>query len=382
MEIRAALRRAGERDERCVLATLVRTRGSTYRKVGARMLIGPRGETTGLLSGGCLEATIAERGLAAMARERVELMQLDMSAPGDGIWGHGVGCPGGLEILLEPLPQGLTPVAADALLGWNDGETSVVVATIIGASAADGDALGHRHWYADDPAAVPFARLSHGPRASLWPTLTTLAAAARAAGASQVHDGLGPHGSLSVLFEIVPPRLGLTVFGAGPDAVPVVRLANELGWRARVVDHRPKFVEGFAALDLADVVHAAPEQAAKHAFLGPTAAAVIMTHNYGVDLRLLETLLPAPLAYLGLLGARRRRDQLLVDLASGEHGPQYAPTPEDRARFFAPVGLRLGGDTPEAIALCICAEIQARLGRIEIRHLREDPDPASDAPRR
>jgi xanthine/CO dehydrogenase XdhC/CoxF family maturation factor len=138
-----------------------------------------------------------------------------------------------------------------------------------------------------------------------------------------------------------------------------------------VIDHRPKFVEGFAALGLSEVVLATPDTATAHMFKGPAAAAVLMTHSYVIDLRLLERLIPAPLAYLGLLGARQRRDQLLDDLANGTHGPQHVLTSEERSRFFAPVGLRLGGDTPESIALSICAEIQAQLSQASSGHLRD-----------
>ena len=166
-----------------------------------------------------------------------------------------------------------------------------------------------------------------------------------------------------------PPRL--LVFGAGDDAQPLVRLANEIGWRVTVSDPRPRFAtpERFPS---ADSVLAAPAgEVVGRAAPGQGALAVVMTHHYVHDVPVLRDLLGLPLAYLGLLGPKQRAERILADLEAGG----LSVTPEMRARLHAPVGLDLGGETPEQVALSIVAEIQAELAGRDGRPLKARKQP-------
>jgi xanthine/CO dehydrogenase XdhC/CoxF family maturation factor len=157
------------------------------------------------------------------------------------------------------------------------------------------------------------------------------------------------------------------IFGAGDDAQPLVRFAKELGWQVTITDPRPAFVtpERFPGADT--VVVARPDEAPARLALGADTLAVIMTHHYHHDLPLLRALLPRPLAYLGLLGPKKRADKILSDLAADG----FALTPAMRARLHAPVGLDLGADNPEEVALAILAEMKASLAGRDGRPLRE-----------
>lgn len=128
--------------------------------------------------------------------------------------------------------------------------------------------------------------------------------------------------------EIIPVRR-LIVFGAGPDNVPLRRYGDTLGW---------EMIEAEQASEL-------PREADEWT------AAIIKSHNYGRDFAALRTLLPLPLTYLGIMGPRRRRDQLLNDVLGG--GQSIG------AELFAPAGIDLGAETPEEIALAIVAEVQS-----------------------
>jgi xanthine/CO dehydrogenase XdhC/CoxF family maturation factor len=162
---------------------------------------------------------------------------------------------------------------------------------------------------------------------------------------------------VEVFLELLRPPIPLVIFGGGPDAVPLVRLAGELGWHVTVVDGRPASASR-AWFPRADaVIFCHPEQVGEQVRLDGDTVAVVMTHNYLTDLRLLELLLPSPVRYLGLLGPKSRSERLLLDLSQAG----IRTTEAQRRRLYAPVGLDLGAETSEEIALAILAEIKAVL---------------------
>jgi xanthine/CO dehydrogenase XdhC/CoxF family maturation factor len=142
------------------------------------------------------------------------------------------------------------------------------------------------------------------------------------------------------LIEIIRPQRAIAVFGNGPDVAPVIRCAQQLGWRADVVTKREP-------VDVSEYD-----------------AAVVMTHNFPRDVEILRTLLASRLVYIGLLGPRTRGDELLAEVHATRD-----------SRIFSPVGLDLGAETPEEIALSIVAEIQAVLNARSARALRELDEP-------
>jgi xanthine/CO dehydrogenase XdhC/CoxF family maturation factor len=166
-----------------------------------------------------------------------------------------------------------------------------------------------------------------------------------------------PGGEAEAFIEYVPLPLPLFVFGAGPDAAPLVRMAKELGWHVTVVDSRGAYLtrESFPSAD--ELVLARPEETAGAPALPRGAAAVIMTHNFENDVALVRSLLASAATYVGLLGPRAKAELLLGRLA--EEG--ILPAEDDIARFHSPVGLDIGGETPEEIAVAIVAEILSTL---------------------
>jgi xanthine/CO dehydrogenase XdhC/CoxF family maturation factor len=191
---------------------------------------------------------------------------------------------------------------------------------------------------------------------------------------SKVKAYLLPTGKAEVFIEVIQPPVPLMIFGAGHDAVPLVRLAQELGWYVTVVDSRQ--ADGtrsrFSSAD--EVVLSRPEGIGEQVQLDNRTVAVVMTHNYLHDLELLKILLPSPVRYLGILGPKSRTEKLLQDLQ--EQG--ITPTENQLQRFYSPVGLNIGADTPEEIALSIVAEIQAVLTNHSGGSLRNKLGPIHD----
>jgi xanthine/CO dehydrogenase XdhC/CoxF family maturation factor len=328
-----------------VWAVVIRTAGPTYAKAGAQLLIAPDGRYAGLLSGGCLEGDLAEHARDVLGSGLAKLVSYDMRTPDDLLFGLGSGCEGAMDILLVRLDaardwQPLSRLAA----AWR-GRRSEEALLVINA--------GNGVWPAGTDLYSRDSGISGGALAGVD------AATARAAAQASLPEhstgllpGVLPGIDVLRLSQAPPPQI--LVLGAGPDAQPVVALAAQLGWSVTVVDHRSHYarIENFPAAS--QVLDGGP--AAADAMLGDAArfaAAVVMSHHLNSDLAYLGILAHSGVPYIGLLGPAVRRERLLFQL--GAEADRLA------GRLRAPVGLDLGADTPESIALAIVAEIHAVL---------------------
>lgn len=311
-----------------VLATLATVEGSSYRRPGARLLVMSDGTRLGSISGGCLEEDVLARARHVATTRQAETIVYDTTSENDLVWGVGLGCHGVVRIVLEIL----TPRPA-----W-----AAVLAENFAARRPTPLAVVHR---ADDPV-----------------RLGTRLASDLAATSARNHG---------VFHELVAPPTALFIFGAGDDAQPLARFASELGWHVTIADPRTAFATA-ARFPTADTLVVSPAaDLADRAAPDAGALAVVMTHHYVHDLPLVRALLPRPLAYLGLLGPKTRSERILADIAAAG----LVVTPEMRARLRAPVGLDLGADGPEPVALAILAEMQAALSGRDGRPLRERSRP-------
>lgn len=320
-----------------VLATIVNTIGSTYRKPGAQMLIAGDGRSAGLLSGGCLESDLFERARSVLNTGRAALVDYDSRGSDDPIWGLGLGCEGAMRILLTRLAaeNDYQPYAFGARCRSTDrpGAYALVVE-----SRAESYVLGKS--YTSD-------ETMHLPR-EVRAALERLAASVAA---GKVEHSTVDTDDASFLVAQVAMPTRLLVLGAGPDALPLVEIAGLLDWHVSVLDHR--------------AAYAIPQRfpRAKRVEVRPTAeldevlrldrfdAAVVMSHHLPSDARYLRALAQSDVPYVGLLGPALRRKRLMHEL-----GPDASAL---EGRLHGPIGLDIGANTPESIALSIVAEIQA-----------------------
>lgn len=339
-------------DEPTVLATVVRTSGSTYRRPGARMLFTENGRTTGSVSGGCLEHDVFRQAQRVFQSRQPRLVTYDSTSEDDAVWEFGLGCNGVVDILIEYLPAGGSVTQMDFLAACVTQRRDCVLATVFavegGVAARVGDRLQLRR---DLPVHgnVADAELCDAILGDAWRVLEN--------GKSRAQTYRTAKGRAEVYVESVRPPTPLVIFGGGHDAVPLARLAKELGWYVVVVDGRPGYATKgkFSAAD--KLIVARPDAIADRVPLDDRTVAVIMNHNYADDLAVLRSLLPAPLKYIGVLGPKRRTEKLLDDLRG-----EGATVPAERlACLYGPVGLDIGADTPEEIGFAIIAEIKAVL---------------------
>jgi len=318
-----------------VLASIVHVEGSTYRRAGARLLVTPDDQMIGLISGGCLEGDLLERAQAVRATRTSERVRYDATGDDDLVWGLGLGCAGVVDVWLERV-DARTPGPLLWLEEWLRTRTTAALST-----ATEGPRAGQRAALVSGSAVV--GSLSGSA------VEAELRAALESGRSRTTRDG---DEQRSV--EVFRPPLRIAVFGAGPDAAPLVRFGTALGWDLLLVDHRAALAvpENFPG---AEVQCVPVEDAVEAARVDGGTYCIVMSHHYLNDRTLVRGLLSTASPYLALLGPKQRGDDLLADLAADGK----TITDEDHARIFAPAGLDLGADSPETIALSITAEIQA-----------------------
>ncbi len=330
-----AARQAWSQGRRVALATVVRVYGSAYRREGAKMLAHEDGSTTCMISGGCLEPEVVEVARGVLTSGSPRLVRYDLDE--DVMWGLGLGCGGSVEVYIEPLEEG--SLLARWLELQAEGESAVLVTAIEGGA-------GRLLLREDGP-----------PEGELSPEGLTQAALEAAAG---LLDESSPRARLQtvdgarVFLDVSVPPPELVVFGAGHDAIPLVAQALGLGMRVTVVDPRPAYAtaERFPG---ARIVLAHPQDLPERVRLTRHSYVVIMNHHLQRDQACLAYVLDSPAPYIGVLGPRSRFERLLEGLA--REGRQI--TPEALARVRSPVGLDIGAEAPEEVAVSILAEVLA-----------------------
>ncbi len=335
---------------KAILATIVKVKGSTYRRPGARMLIREDGISIGALSSGCLEADVIERAKKAMESHDGLCVTYDMTSPDEDMWGLNQGCSGVVQILLEPLPFNARSLHLKFIAACLSDNKSGVIASVFRVDGEFRARVGSHLFVSED------GRIEEDIKnPALCAALTEDCLSVLRSKTSSVREHRFTEGIVESFVEFIRPPLPFIIFGAGADAIPLARFADELGWNVTVVDHRPAFLtsDRFPTADI--LLSARPEEIADKLPIRAHSAAVIVTHNFSHDLQLLRTLLPSPALYVGLLGPSKRAEMLLDKLR--ESG--FTPTSIQLGRFHSPIGLNIGAESPEEIALSILAEIQA-----------------------
>lgn len=311
-----------------VLATIIDTRGATYQKMGAMMLITEQGECFGLLSGGCLEADISLHAKQVLLSEKSKIIRYDLSSDADLLWGLGLGCDGAIDILLQPLLIKNNHLGFYQLLcDINAQKTGYFVQNI------------------------PLEILKQLDLSIEFEPFGEFISS-KCINYSMIKDkAIALQQNSSFIVTPIKPPINLLICGAGPDVVPVAAFAWQMGWQVTLWDHRKMHLQepSFSKYQRQCI-------RAEYSLLEDYSAfdaAIVMTHNLAMDSDYLSKLLTTSekkLSYIGLLGPQSRRDKLLQESGVDSHQVQ--------SRVYAPVGLNLGGRGAEAIALSIISEIQ------------------------
>ncbi len=346
-DILARVARLAEAGGRAAVATVVRIEGSAYRRPGAKFLVEEDGETTGSVSGGCLEADVRQVAVAVIREGVPRLLHYDTGDDDRTLWGLGLGCNGSVDIFVQSATSEtateVTRLVGDLLRG----EAAFAVSTVVKGATGLGRALvlgaqGVLGGSTGDP--------------QVDREVARSAADLLAKGESRLHEV----GSLQVFTEVRTPPPYLIICGAGDDSIPLVAYASDSGFRVTVVDHRQAYLSGQRFPGATRLLPVRPEEGSSALPLSPRTYVVVKTHSFAHDRAWVRRLLATEVPYIGLLGPRARTEEILRQI--GAVGTD---------RVFGPVGLDLGAEGPEQIAVSIVAQLLAVRSAREPWHLRE-----------
>ncbi|MCO7225816.1 XdhC family protein [Pleionea sp. CnH1-48] len=328
-----------------VLATLLHKKGSTYRREGARMIIRRDGKISGLISGGCFEADLQLHARQVLESGDPLVIEYDLMNDDDLIWGMGAGCNGAILVLLQPMQsaQDYQPYC-DLYQQLASGRSVWCLKRL---DTTDDHHLEVSTQVFEDWAqlevSVPREVLQKLPKESYKPAYQS-------------------HQSCHYYIERLQPATHLLIAGAGPDVMHLVQLALPLGWRITIMDHRPAFLDAYKALPV-ECIKTRPGAAKALLQDSHIDLAMVMSHHLETDEQYLKLLQALPITYIGLLGPAGRRNQMLkqLDLSLADFA----------GRLFSPVGIDMGAESPEEIALSIICEMKIVLAGTSGQSLRE-----------
>jgi xanthine/CO dehydrogenase XdhC/CoxF family maturation factor len=350
--ITQALRRLRAEQIRYLVATVMQVSGSSYRRPGARMLIGEDGSVTGGISAGCLEAALIRTAWWRTRDHEAVLVKYDSTSDDDELgWGSGFGCNGVVEALVER-EHAARDAALDFITSTVAGEQLGCLMTVFRSSVASVP-VGSRVAITASGGVAHYGRAEWGD--FIASEELSVARKTMKTGRARTLILASSAGKIDVLVEPVVPPPRLFICGEGPDAVPLARFARDLGWSVVIWASEPRWLsrERFHGLGELSTGNAHDLKKAVDASVRP--AAVILSHHYERDRALLEGLLGSKTSYIGILGPRARALRLLADV--GENTLSMDLT----RRIHAPIGLDIGAETPQEIGLAVMAEIQAVL---------------------
>jgi len=350
--------------EQVALATVVRVEESAYRRIGARLLVSTSGFWTGGISGGCLEGDALKRAQIAIARDESSVVIYDTLDDDAHQIGIGLGCNGRIDVLFTPVRMNDASNPVELLKQVRNRRAPTVLYQIISVPRGDKHPLGQLAMENDadafaDSIGFDISTLEYWTneckesRKSLVRTITT-----------------GTQDQYDLLLEFVRPRIKLVCIGDNYDVNAFVSIGHELNWEVHVAGKARKLSK--YAYEFADKIH--DYETIKQLPLDDYSAVILMSHDYKIDLTLLKHFIGKPFPYLGLLGPKKRMLKMQDELEKSQP-PVHL---EHLANLHAPVGLDIGAESPEEIALSIAGEIIAVMRDRQGTFLKDRPGPIHD----
>lgn len=328
---------------KAALATVVWVEGSSYRRPGARMLITDDGRWEGAISGGCLEGDALRKARQVMLDGQSIVVTYDTMDDGANSFGIGLGCNGIIDVLIEPIDPDSAQNPVTLLKEFTQKRDVRALATVLKSNDFTGLIPGNR-FILTEQSAESIPGWLHKDMSDVFGTGKPL---------TRTYPVLS--GSVEVFIERIDPGIELIIFGAGYDVVPVAKLARDLGWQVTVTDDCIAHLSPKRFPVATCVLYADRQAVIDQLTITNRTAAVLMSHNFNYDRAVLEKLLTTDVPYIGMLGPRKRFDKMQEEF--DKDGLHFSKASLNRVH--APIGLDLGAETPDEIALSIMAEIKA-----------------------
>ena len=331
--------------KKTALATVVKVEGSSYRQPGARMLVTEDGLLTGAISGGCLEGDALRKALLSIHQQQNKLITYNTSNEDDSEVGLQLGCNGIVHILFEYIDDAVENNPIQLLQQLEFERKDAVVATVFSLkrqAAQQGTLL----FYRENETPIYANNTALNILEDVKQALKIKATVVR-----QLHD----EQENEVLADYINPPVSLVIVGAGNDVQPLVKMTSLLGWEITIGEGRATHATKKRFPEAKNVFVVKPEKLLENISIDAQTYFVLITHNYKYDLAVLKLLVQTNCNYIGILGPKTKLNRMLDDL--NNEGVQL--TEEKLTTIYGPVGLDLGAETAEEIALSIVAEIKA-----------------------
>jgi len=345
-DILKAYKEAAYSGKEAALATVVHVEGSSYRRAGARMLVTDDGQLTGAISGGCLEGDALRKALLAMAQGDNKLVTYDTTDEDDAKFGVQLGCNGIVHILFEPIKRQQEINAIYLLEQLMATRKNAVLVTLFSLkhSLQPGTSLLYRNDSTDSSLPSELNELVTADVQNTFESQTSV-----------VKKYELENSELNAFIEFVPPSIAVVIAGGGNDVQPLSELTSILGWHTTVIDGRATHATAYRFASANRVMVLKPVDVLKQVQIDARTLFLLMTHNYNYDLALLKEILLHDCKYIGILGPKKKMDRMIADL--GEEG--IVLNEEQLKNIYSPVGLDIGAETAEEIAVSIVAEIKS-----------------------
>ncbi|WP_416867148.1 MAG: XdhC family protein [Imperialibacter sp.] len=365
-----AYRKVNFSTQKAALATVMRVHGSSYRRPGARMLMTDDGRWTGAISGGCLEGDALRKARQAILNNRPSLVTYDtMDDNSATSLGVGLGCNGIIDVLIEPINELDIFNSIHLLEKFVEKGELAVMATVFDSSIAENPYQGQR--FLLNGLGEKYSTIGH---ANLEALIAADAQKAFVANRPAICQYTVDDAMVEVLVETLHPGIQLVIFGGGFDAAPVTSMAKNLGWAVTVTDDCIAHLGAKRFPDAENVTLCQRDHVSTDIVFKRFSAAILMSHNYKYDYAVLKELIKNPPAYLGIMGPKKRFDKMVDQLK--EEG--IYPGDAWAATVHSPIGLDLGAETPDEIALSVIAEIQAFFNNSKGGYLKHLDGPIHD----
>jgi xanthine/CO dehydrogenase XdhC/CoxF family maturation factor len=331
-------------NKKLALATVVRIEGSSFRRIGARMLIYEDGMWTGGISGGCLEGDILKKAKKVMIKKSNTIITYDTRDGDPYQIGIGLGCRGKIDIFLESIDNAENNTL-EKLRRLYETRSAKCIAHVIDINFEN-----------DHFQIGKVLTLEESIVQDLIPEMNHDFKAALDSGTTQFKEYDTVSGMMQVLYEVIPERINLFIVGNNYDIPSIVQIANLMEWDIHLLSDISNInKEALTGCSISlQKIKDIPDQ-----LINNRSALLLMSHDYQTDLQILKCNIKKAIPYVGLLGPKSRFDELIGDLRKDG----ILLTTNDLERIHAPIGLDIGGDTPDSIALSICAEILAFFNR-------------------
>lgn len=348
--------------QQVALATVVKVDGSAYRRPGARMLVTQEGNLTGAISGGCLEGDALRKAQAVIFQQKSMLVTYDTTDEDDQKFGVGLGCNGIIHVLIEPINFENTENPIELIkAGFADRQTSLLL-TLFSVKYSKSEQIGTIY--------INKGKASFGSLTKI-PDEFSSKLNQEIEGFESPQNQIRTYAEfdeLSVFFEVLKPTTRILLFGAGNDTIPLAKMADILGFELILIDGRKNLANQARFPSAKQIIQGPAEVVIDQIETDLNTVALLMTHNFEYEVIVLEKLLTCMIPYIGILGPKRKTEKLIERLES-----KGIDVHSDN--FYAPVGIEIGAEASEEIALSVLAEIKAVLHKKQPIFLREKLGP-------